>query len=447
MKNQGYSYNYFTYFNINKNYILDKDKVLSDYVGYMLDRTNVMFRYENLPDTIPHRMLELYLQSNGNCFITKVNDKLYAFTGTKGGYPDEYYQPTTYIVSNPALDFFKELKIDEEGILFRNDSNEIGLLPLLNRYCSLFVENTISFRSSAINSRIATILSAGDDKTKKSAEQFINKIIDGELAVIGENPFLEGVKSHSVTPQGNSLITQLVEMQQYLQASLFNELGLDANYNMKKSNITSTEADLNNDFLLPLVDDMYNHRLEAVNKINEMYGTEITVDFDSTWKTNQMEDLKEREIYATPPDDEGEYINKADLKNDVIDGTNPLHEPPVKELEEELEEKQEVLNEETNNDDKQSEELEDEHNEGNTEEDNEENTDKEKEENSLEDEPDEETSEDEPDEEPSEDEETSEGDNKNAEVQEKQDKSMEDETGNDTDENEDEEDEKKGGNK
>ena len=428
------SYNYFHYFKIDKNYVLDKDRSLTDYINYMLDRTNTMFKYENLPDTIPQRMLELYLQTNGNCFVTEVEGKLYAFTGTKGGYPDVYYQPTTYIVSNPALNFSKELKIDEDGVLFRNDSNEIGLLPMMNRYCSLFVENIISFRSASINSRIATVLSAGDDKTKKSAEHFIEDIVDGKLAVIGENPFLDGVKSHSVTPQGGSLITQLTELHQYLQAMLFNELGLDANYNMKKTHINATEADLNNDFLLPFVDDMYNRRIEAVNKINELYGTNIEVEFASTWKTNQMENYKEQMIYATPPE-EGE--TPEDVSNEVTDGHRYDMKNPMERTEEQILEAEgkEVESDEQENEqpeeskDQQPEESENEQPEeskvepdGTGNDNEEENNDKEENDN----------------EEGNEVEETSSPDDKevevniNVEVQEEQDKTLDGKTGDDT---------------
>ena len=46
--------------------ILDKRKSIYNYVLMMFDRTNQMFEYKGLPDTIPPYMLELYLQINGH---------------------------------------------------------------------------------------------------------------------------------------------------------------------------------------------------------------------------------------------------------------------------------------------------------------------------------------------------------------------------------------------
>ena len=84
-------------FNMDASSVYDftnKKKSVGIYIAYMLARTQQMFKWNNLPDTIPQRHLELFLQKHGNVCITKVNDKLYAFTGGMGGEPDPYYMPT-----------------------------------------------------------------------------------------------------------------------------------------------------------------------------------------------------------------------------------------------------------------------------------------------------------------------------------------------------------------
>lgn len=98
-------------------YVTDKEKATTSYIRYMLVRTQSMFKYDGLPDSIPQRMLELYLQKNGNCFVAKVEGELYAFTGGLGGEPNAYYQPTIYTVSNPFLKISKNYTIDVDGVL------------------------------------------------------------------------------------------------------------------------------------------------------------------------------------------------------------------------------------------------------------------------------------------------------------------------------------------
>ena len=261
----------------------DKEIAVRNYVAYMLDRTQRIFEYKGLPDTIPQRMLEFLLQVNGFACFGKCGEDLYAFYGGLGGEPDAYYRPTVCVVANPYLKFNKTFKIDEDCVIMRNDSLLYGLLPLFQRYATAMAENDISFRLSSVNTRIEFLLSAPDDATKTAAEKFLKDIEEGKQGVIASNEFLEGIKAQEV---GRSMrtFTDLIEYQQYLKASWFNEIGLNANYNMKREKLSTTESQMNNDALLPLVEDMLEQRRLALEQINEMFGTNISVDFASSWE-------------------------------------------------------------------------------------------------------------------------------------------------------------------
>ena len=283
-KNNSDTYSYYFDKFIGKLYDFnDKELAVRNYIAYMLDRTQRIFEYTGLPDTVPARMLEFLLQVNGYACFTKVEGDLYAFYGGLGGEPDAYYRPTICVVANPYLKFNKTLKIGEDCVIMRNDSLLYGLLPLFSRYATAMAENDISFRLSSVNTRIEFLLSAPDDATKKAAEKFLKDIEDGKQGVIASNEFLEGIKAQEV---GRSMrtFTDLIEYQQYLKASWFNEIGLNANYNMKREKLSTTESQMNNDALLPLVEDMLEQRRVALEKINEMFGTNISVDFASSWE-------------------------------------------------------------------------------------------------------------------------------------------------------------------
>ena len=278
-----------------------KEHIGTAQILYMLARTQSMFDYENLPETIPSRNLEIMLQLNGNVFFTQVDGKYYVFTGGLGGEPDVYYEPTIYTVANPALKFSKNLKIGEDGILIRSDSYGVGLLPMMQKYSALLVENEFTMRIADINARIAFLLSAADDRTEKSARTFLERIVNGEMGVISESAFLESLKVNPAGTEHTQRLTDLIEYQQYLKAAWFNDLGINANYNMKREAISPNEAQLNDDALLPLIDDMLEQRQIALDKINEKYGLDIKVSLDSSW-------LKEQESQnpALLPPDPGE---------------------------------------------------------------------------------------------------------------------------------------------
>ena len=261
----------------------DKELALRHYVVYMLNRTQKIFEYEGLPDTIPKRMLEFLLQVNGFVCICKVGDDLYAMRGGLGGEPDAYYQPTICVVANPALRFDKTLTIHEDCVIMRNDSFRYGLLPMFRRYATAMVENDISFRMASINTRIQALLTAPDDATRAAAEKYLDDVESGKLGAIQVNEFLNGMQALPMT-NSQRTFTDLIEYQQYIKASWFNEIGLNANYNMKREKLSTTESQMNSDALLPLVDDMLENRQTAIDEINAMFGTNITVRFASSWE-------------------------------------------------------------------------------------------------------------------------------------------------------------------
>lgn len=266
-----------------------KQKNVRQLNQYMLAKTLSMFEYEGLPDTLPARELEKLLQTKGYAFITKVNGELYALHGGMGGECDAYGTPITITIANPYLKYNATLDIEKDGVLVRSDDMLMGLLPYFEKQNTLLVESDINMIVWGYNSRNQKLISAPDDKTKESAILYMKKIIDGELSVIGENALFDGIKLQSNNGGSNITITQMIEFNQYLKASMYNEVGLSANFNMKRERLISSELDAAEDSLFPLVYNMMKNRLAAVAKINEMFGTDIKVGFGSVWALKNKE--------------------------------------------------------------------------------------------------------------------------------------------------------------
>ena len=74
---------------------------------------------------------------------------------------------------------------------------------------------------------------------------------------------------------------------------------------MKRESLNTSESQMNNDALLPLVDDMLKCRERAVEKVNEMFGTDISVALSSSWEDNEQEiELEHEQISGQPETDE-----------------------------------------------------------------------------------------------------------------------------------------------
>lgn len=261
-----------------------KDVAVTSFIEHTLAITQSMFKYDGLPESIPQVELERLLQEDGKCAIAKVGDALYALGGSTGGEQDAYGRSLDYIVANPWLKLNKTFRIGSDCVLMENDTNGQSLLPIIGKYAVLYTDGLISLNTASILTRITMLISASDDKTKQSADEFLNKILNGDFSVIGENSFFKGVSMQTANVSNSQYITQLVELVQYYRASMLNELGLNANYNMKRERLNLGEVSMNVDVLLPYVENMINSRREALAQVNDMFGTDIRVDLNSSWK-------------------------------------------------------------------------------------------------------------------------------------------------------------------
>lgn len=283
--------------------VFNKDLFVKKHIAEMLSRVGSMFHYENLPDTVDSRMLELFLQTYGACFFTKVDDCYYVFRAGLGGEPDVYYRPTIAIVANPALNLSKEFKIGSEGVVCLNDTMLQGLIPTFSLYGRLIAENIISMKVALVNNRQTSVITANTDSGKASAELYLKRLEDGQLSVVMDKGLEEGIRAQPVRVSNDNALTSLIEHQQYLKASEFNAIGINANYNMKRESITSSESDLNNESLFPTVDNMLECRKRWVDEVNKLYGLDISVDLSSVWKhkrqSSELEIIKSVNDLAT----------------------------------------------------------------------------------------------------------------------------------------------------
>ena len=281
---------------------MKKPELIEHYMLTMFARTTQMFEYKNLPDTIKKRDLEVLIQRRGFGVGVMVNDKPYVLLGGLRGVLNEEYLPTQAIVTNPYLKLSKTYDIDKDCVIFKNDSMYQGLVPLARKYATLLAETDLSFKYGAINSRILSMVYASDDRTKESAEKVLKDVEDGEkLGVVGGLPMLDSFKTYPYSGSTNTYIKSLLELHQYLKANWYIDLGINANYNMKRESLSQNEVAVNEDTLMPLVDDMLECRKIACDKFNELFGTNISVKFSSSWEKLVEEiklEIKAKELEA-----------------------------------------------------------------------------------------------------------------------------------------------------
>jgi len=281
-----------------------------------------MFEYRNLPDSIPEDMLELYLQTWGSVFFRQVDGVLYFF-GQIGasGPPDIYLRPTRVTWANPALMRGETNDIPTTGVLVKNDLMFEGILPIIDKWCTMLVELELSMNVSAINMRSTRVYTADNDTTAESAREQQRQIRKGKDHVIVDKSLIEGLQVIDAAGTSNSL-TEYREAYQYIKSLMYAELGLKTASNMKKQYVSDTENIIEDESLLPFIDEMLLERQKGMDAVNKMFGTDIQVKLRGTWELQAMELEKAMEIAEEPSAEEGETPNdKQESASEETEGT------------------------------------------------------------------------------------------------------------------------------
>lgn len=269
--------------------ITNKKEQLSKFRADMLNKSLTMFEWKNLPDTLPAVEIEKQLQTNGYSIIAKVQGNVYAFQGGFSG-QDPYNQPTKAIVNNPSLNYNGTFTINDDCVIIKNDDMQQGLIHIYNKYGTLLIENQITMLMTDYNYRMPFTISSKDDTTTQSAREYLQKVIDGSLGVIGEAKLFDALK---VTPTNNKGVNSFADLygyQQFIEAQLNNTIGLATNNNMKRERLTTNEIEVNKNASYPLIDNMLRNRKQAVEKINKMFDLDIDVEFSSIWNGTNEDD-------------------------------------------------------------------------------------------------------------------------------------------------------------
>lgn len=277
------------------------------YFDLLTNKCCNLFKWEGLPETVNERFLMMQLILTGRVAWFADGGNIYALNGSWGGTPNCYYEPTEWIVANPVLGS-KTLKVRNmdgsdsidklDGIvmgltdvdLIKQNPTKGGLYRLIYQTAGLLADNISSLNVSQINGRVSQIWTADNDALARTFEEICKDIYEGHPYKVVSQDILNKVNAvpTAQTGQSNTLLN-LIEAHQYILASFYNEIGLPSNWNMKRERINTAETELMTGSLDVSIYNMEKNLQAAVEKINELFGTSISVRFNEEIKEDEAD--------------------------------------------------------------------------------------------------------------------------------------------------------------
>ena len=300
------------------------------YFDILLNKCCNLFKWEGLPETVNERFLMEQLILCGKVCWFKDADKIYVLNGNVGGEPNVYYEPQYWIVANPVLGS-KQIRIRQkdgsstveglEGILMPlTDTDWLsdrdiggGLYRLIYQTAGLLADNISSLNVSQINGRVAQLWTVDNDAEARTVEEIVRDMYDGHPYRILSQDLISkvGVLPAGSSGQTNTLLN-LIEAHQYILASFYNEIGLPSNWNMKRERINTAETELMQGSLDVSIYNMIKNLTAAVEKVNELFGTSISVRFNEEIKEEESEPDEEPEVKSEDTVEEAAPQEKAE---------------------------------------------------------------------------------------------------------------------------------------
>lgn len=302
--------------------VCDVDKVFRYYFKTLTNKVAELIRLKDLEERMDEEYIKESLILEGRvCFtrFEKFDNGLYALTGDYGGETDCYEIPTQYVIANKILGS-KMVTVRHldgrqtvEGLdgivvgLTHLDAELVtasckGLYDLIYNYAGMLADNFVSLNCAQINSRVQVAYVADNQNLANSAEAVLKDLYAGKPFKVLTQDILNKLTVSPVVASGsNNTIISLIEAHATILSDFWSELGIAYNGNRKRQYINNAETNMDTGALSLNIDSIINSIKSGLDRVNELFGTNISVEVDENALENIMNGTAEIEGSAPDP--------------------------------------------------------------------------------------------------------------------------------------------------
>lgn len=253
------------------------NRVFTDYFYRLMLISQSLFEWTGLPNGINEKWIEKYLFTEGGCIFYK--DPILGFMVAGVGPTGQlncYNEPTKMQPIAPNYVYEGEQLINNENVvIIRNNDDMIPTYPTVELY-SYKLANIDRTIDTNINQMKIPLIVKCSDKQKLTLKQVIKQREDNEIVIYGNKDL--DLSEIEVLKTDAPIVFDKLQIQKH---AIWNEcmtfLGIN-NANMdKRERLVDDEVQANNEQVNASEDVFLKARKEACKRINEIWGTNISV--------------------------------------------------------------------------------------------------------------------------------------------------------------------------